>query len=71
MEHVWGIGHQTTALLHKHGVQTALQFAQQPEAWVKQYFSKPFYQIWQELHGDYIFELVTGEHEHLRTPSRR
>jgi DNA polymerase-4 len=27
VEHVWGIGHQTTALLHKHGVQTALQFA--------------------------------------------
>ena len=35
VEHVWGIGHQTTALLHKHGVQTALQFAQQPEAWVQ------------------------------------
>ena len=27
VENVWGIGHQTTALLHKHGVQTALQFA--------------------------------------------
>ena len=67
VDHVWGIGHQTTALLHKHGVQTALQFAQQSEAWVKQYFSKPFYQIWQELHGDYIFELVTGEQEPAHT----
>ena len=35
VDHVWGIGHQTTALLQKHGVQTALQFAQQPEAWVQ------------------------------------
>src|SRR5262249_33193754 len=60
---VWGIGPQTTALLHKHGVQTALQFAQQPETWVKRYFSKPFYQIWQELNGASVFELVTGEHE--------
>ena len=61
VEHIWGIGHQTTALLHKHGVQTALQFAQQSEAGVQKSFSKPFYQIWQELHGAYIFELVTGE----------
>jgi DNA polymerase-4/DNA polymerase V len=67
IEHVWGIGHQTTALLHKHGVKTALQFARQPEAWVKTYFSKPFYQIWQELNGAYIFELVTGERETYHT----
>jgi nucleotidyltransferase/DNA polymerase involved in DNA repair len=64
---VWGIGHQTTALLHKHGVKTALHFAWQPEAWVKKYFSKPFSQIWQELNGAYVFELVTGEHETYHT----
>src|SRR5215472_13083696 len=64
---VWGIGPQTTALLHKHGVQTALQFAQRPEAWVKKSFSKPFYQIWQELNGAYVFELVTAEHETYHT----
>ena len=67
VEKVWGIGPQTTALLHKHGVKTALHFAQQPEAWVKQHVSKPFYQIWQELHGASIFELVTGEHETYHT----
>ena len=64
---VWGIGHQTTALLQKHEVKTALQFARQPEAWVKKHFSKPFYQIWQELNGAYVFELVTGEHETYHT----
>src|SRR5437867_4500656 len=62
---VWGIGPQTTALLHKHGVDTALQFAQKPEPWVKQYFSKPFQEIWQELNGAYVFALVTEE----QTPS--
>jgi DNA polymerase-4/DNA polymerase V len=67
VENVWGIGHQTTALLNKHGVKTALQFAQRPEAWVKKHFSKPFYHIWQELNGAYIFELVTGEHETYHT----
>jgi DNA polymerase-4/DNA polymerase V len=67
VEHVWGIGHQTTALLHKHGVKTALHFARQPEAWVKKHFSKPFYQIWQELNGAYVFALVTGEHDTYHT----
>ena len=67
VENVWGIGYQTTALLHKHGVKTALHFARQPEAWVKKYFSKPFYQIWQELNGAYVFALVTGEHDTYHT----
>src|SRR5712692_723366 len=60
VEKVWGIGHQTTALLNKHGVQTALQFAQRPEAWVKKYFSKPFFQIWQELNGTYVQQFPEG-----------
>src|SRR4051794_38735454 len=51
------------AFLAKHGIQTALEFAQRQELWVKRYLSKPFYQIWQELNGEYVFELVTGEHE--------
>jgi DNA polymerase-4/DNA polymerase V len=67
VERVWGIGQQTTALLHKHGVTTALHFARQPEAWVKKHCSKPFYQIWQELNGAYVFALVTGEHETYHT----
>ena len=67
VENVWGIGHQTTALLNKHGVQTALQFARRPEAWVKKNFSKPFYHIWQELNGASIFELVTEEHDTYHT----
>ena len=30
---------------------------------MKKYLSKPFYQIWQELNGAYVFELTTGEHD--------
>jgi DNA polymerase-4/DNA polymerase V len=62
---VWGIGPQTMALLQKHGVTTALQFAQKPEPWVKKYFSKPFQAIWQELNGGFVFALAIGE----QTPS--
>jgi DNA polymerase-4/DNA polymerase V len=63
VEKVWGIGPNTTAFLHKHGIRTALEYAQRPEAWVKKCLSKPFFQIWQELNGNYIFELAIGEHE--------
>jgi DNA polymerase IV len=63
VEKVWGIGPNTTALLQKYDIQTALAFARREEPWVKKYFSKPFYQIWQELNGQYIFELALGEHE--------
>jgi nucleotidyltransferase/DNA polymerase involved in DNA repair len=49
VEKVWGIGPNTTAFLRKHDLQTALEFAQRSEDWMKKYLSKPFYQIWQEL----------------------
>jgi DNA polymerase IV len=63
VEKVWGIGPNTTALLQKYDIRTALEFARCEEPWVKKYFSKPFYQIWQELNGYYVFELATGEHD--------
>ena len=61
VEKVWGIGPQTTALLAKFGIRTALQFANKPEAWVQKYFSKPFYEIWQELNGASVMQLTLEE----------
>jgi DNA polymerase-4/DNA polymerase V len=56
---IWGIGHNTTAFLQKHGIRTALQFARAAEPWVKANLTKPFYQIWQELNGQCVLELET------------
>jgi DNA polymerase IV len=64
VEKVWGIGPNTTALLQKHGIHTALQFAQRPEEWVRQYFTKPLYAIWQELNGRCVIPLETAPHDH-------
>ena len=58
---VWGIGHNTAALLEKYGIQTALDFARKPEVWVKKLLTKPFYKIWQELNGRCVLPLVTEE----------
>jgi DNA polymerase IV len=51
IDKVWGIGQQTTAFLHKHGVKTALELATKSSEWIKHYLTKPFYEIWQELNG--------------------
>jgi DNA polymerase IV len=58
---VWGIGAQTAALLEKHGMRTALQFARTSEVWVKKRLTKPFYNIWQELNGRCVLPLLTAE----------
>jgi len=63
VEKVWGIGPHTTAYLNKLGICTALQFANKDEDWVKQRFSKPFYETWQELNGFSSMELDTAEKE--------
>src|SRR3989344_8573414 len=60
---VWGIGPNTEALLAKYGIRTALQFAGRPESWVQKYFSKPFYEIWQELNGRFVLELSLEERQ--------
>jgi DNA polymerase-4/DNA polymerase V len=54
---VWGIGPNTSALLGKFGIQTALDFAKKPEAWVKEHVAKPYFETWQELNGFSVNEL--------------
>lgn len=48
---VWGIGPQTSLLLQKYGVATALDFTSKDERWINEYLAKPFYEIWKELWG--------------------
>lgn len=54
---IWGIGEQTSALLAKYGVRTALDFASREESWVRAHLSKPYFEIWQELSGKVVYEL--------------
>jgi DNA polymerase IV len=61
VENVWGIGPQTAAFLAKHRIRTALEYARQPEAWIRRMMTKPFYEIWQELNGKLVLVLETTE----------
>lgn len=51
VEDIWGIGWQTSRLLNKKGIRTALEFAEREESWVRGNFSKPFVEKWKELRG--------------------
>jgi len=59
VDDIWGIGPNTAAYLQKHGIHTALQFAQKSEAWVRETVSKPFLELWRELNGEVSWELDT------------
>jgi DNA polymerase-4/DNA polymerase V len=59
---IWGIGPNTAAYLQKFGIETALQFSEKSEAWVKQTLSKPAFQLWQELNGEAVYGFTT-EHK--------
>jgi DNA polymerase V len=55
VEKVWGIGGQTAAFLKKLNINTAYEFANKPEYFIKQNFSKPYQEIWHELNGESIY----------------
>lgn len=59
IEKVWGIGRNTSALLQTEHILTALDFATQSEDWVLEHVSKPYVEIWHELQGKSVFNLVT------------
>jgi DNA polymerase-4/DNA polymerase V len=57
IDQVWGIGTNTTSYCAKLGIKTALEFATKPEEFIKRHFSKPFYEIWNELNGKKIYDI--------------
>ena len=61
VEKVWGIGNATTSYLAKMGIRYALEFAQLPEKKVREKFTKPGVEIWQELRGVSVYPVTLEE----------
>ena len=61
VEKIWGIGPATTNYLAKMGVRYALEFAQLPEKKVREKFTKPGVEIWQELRGISVYPVTAEE----------
>lgn len=70
VEKIWGIGPNTSAFLHKFNIMTAYDFAEKPEEWVKSKLSKPFYEIWLELRGNFVYPLTIGEKQDYQSISK-
>lgn len=70
IEKIWGIGPQTSAYLKKDGVHTALQYVQKDIEWINARMSKPYREIWQELRGEFVYELNTEEKHDYQSISK-
>lgn len=58
---VWGIGPKSRETMNKKGIFTAGEFAAKEERWVIANFSKPYHDIWLELHGKQVMNLNACE----------
>lgn len=67
---VWGIGSNTAAYLNKYNIKTAQDFAGKDEAWVTEKLSKPFIEIWHELQGEMVYELMTEQKSSYQSISK-
>jgi DNA polymerase-4/DNA polymerase V len=67
---VWGIGPNTSAHLNKFGIQSAYDFVQRSEEWVRKTVSKPYLEIWHELRGTVMNELDTEGRETYQSISK-
>ena len=57
LHEVWGFGPNTTALLEKHGLRTALNFVHRPLDWVENLLGKVGHDIWMELRGESVWNV--------------
>jgi len=69
LEEIWGIGPNTSALLKKFGIETALQFAKKDEYFIKKYL-KPFLEIWKELNGISVYPVISTSKSSYKSISK-
>lgn len=48
---IWGIGRRSMRTIEQKGIRTALDYSQQPEAWVNRHFGVTGVRTWRELNG--------------------
>ena len=63
IESLWGIGRKTAVRMHLAGIETALDFAEMNESWVRRTFAKPYVSIWMELNGTSVMDVDTSAKE--------
>lgn len=67
---VCGIGPQTLAYLSGFNMKSVWDFARRSESWIRQHMTKPHIEIWRELNGEAVHELVTREKHDYQSISK-
>lgn len=57
IEKIWGIGKATKEHMLKKGIITAYDLKEKEKDWILDHFSKPYYVMWKELHGEYCMQI--------------
>lgn len=70
LEKIWGIGPRLNVRLRKMGLTTALDLARLSPVIVKAEFEKPLRIIWEELRGNQILSIESGEEEAQQSMQR-
>lgn len=70
VEFVWGIGANTAARMHGMNIHTAQQFADMPFETVETVFTKPQLEIWQELNGNSVYDVMAKEKQRYASISK-
>lgn len=60
---VWGIGRRSIKKLSQEGIQTALDYTQKSEAWVRRLFNVTGVRTWKELRGEPAITLASHERQ--------
>lgn len=58
---IWGIGPQTNSYLFRFGIETAQDFVDKGEEWVRENCAKPMVDIWYELSGVSLHDVHIGK----------
>ena len=61
VEEIWGVGPQTTEHLHNLGIWTVGQLREKSEDFIQRHFTKPHQEIWLELQGLQVYEVLPEE----------
>ncbi|EKD50271.1 MAG: hypothetical protein ACD_62C00596G0006, partial [uncultured bacterium] len=70
VDKVWGFGHNSVALLNKHGIKTTDHFVNRPQTFAQSLFGKIGNELWQELSGTSVYPVQVGEKTTYATISK-
>lgn len=61
IDKIWGVGRNTADYMRRLNIFSAYDFAVLPKKYVLEHFTKPHYNVWQELNGISVYPVIPTE----------